>query len=104
MMSKLKGGHGLFETNHDNRYDRVAPVPLPRLLQLKHCALLRVFHDHFLTLVRSFAEDVCWLINVNLVNFSFLKVVHCQTDFHRIFVKLYFIDIIYIYSIIEILD
>lgn len=43
MMPKLKGGHGLFETNHDNRYDRVAPVPLPRLLQLSHCALLRVF-------------------------------------------------------------
>lgn len=57
MMPKLKGGHGLFETNHDNRYDRVAPVPLPRLLQLNHCALLRVFHDHFLTFVPFFTEQ-----------------------------------------------
>lgn len=57
MTPKLKGGYGSFERGHDNRYDSVAPVPLPRLPRPSHCArFYERSRDGFLVLARPFNE------------------------------------------------
>lgn len=56
MTPKLKGGHGSFERGHDNRYDSVAPVPLPRLPRRTIARFYERSRDSFLALARPFNE------------------------------------------------